>query len=71
MVAGRRRQGQPGGDLTGRLGVQRLHDDLAKAQIQGDDGNKCDELERITISEFYQRAFGEEISDSLTNAAVA
>jgi len=33
--------------------------------------NKCDELERATISEFYQRAFGEEISDDVEKLAMA
>jgi len=33
--------------------------------------NKCDELERVTIGEFYQRAFGEEISEAVMNMAVA
>jgi len=33
--------------------------------------NKCDELERVTIGEFYQRAFGEEISEAVVNMAVA
>jgi len=33
--------------------------------------NKCDELERATISEFYQRAFGEEISDDVAKLAIA
>ena len=33
--------------------------------------NKCDELERATISEFYQRAFGEEISDDVAKLAMA
>lgn len=33
--------------------------------------NKCDELERATISEFYQRAFGEEISDTVESLALA
>ena len=33
--------------------------------------NKCDELERVTIGEFYQRAFGEEISETVINMAVA
>jgi cobaltochelatase CobS len=26
--------------------------------------NKCDELERQTIAEFYQRSFGEELVDT-------
>ena len=33
--------------------------------------NKCDELERATISEFYQRAFGEEVTEVVQNVAVA
>lgn len=33
--------------------------------------NKCDELERITVAEFYQRAFGEEISESTANLVLA
>jgi len=33
--------------------------------------NKCDELERPTVAEFYQRAFGEEISESAANLVVA
>ncbi|MFZ1815168.1 MAG: cobaltochelatase subunit CobS [Rhizobiaceae bacterium] len=33
--------------------------------------NKCDELERPTVAEFYQRAFGEEISESAANLVLA
>ena len=33
--------------------------------------NKCDELERVSIGEFYQRAFGEEINETVQNMAVA
>ncbi|MGI9402243.1 MAG: cobaltochelatase subunit CobS [Rhizobiaceae bacterium] len=33
--------------------------------------NKCDELERITVAEFYQRAFGEEIPESTANLVLA
>ena len=33
--------------------------------------NKCDELERVSIGEFYQRAFGEEINEAVQNMAVA
>ena len=33
--------------------------------------NKCDELERATIAEFYQRCFGEELPDSATKVLVA
>ena len=33
--------------------------------------NKCDELERPVIAEFYQRAFGEELPESATRVQVA
>ncbi len=33
--------------------------------------NKCDELERGTVAEFYQRCFGEELPQSTANLAVA
>lgn len=33
--------------------------------------NKCDELERAVIAEFYQRAFGEELPESSTSIMVA
>jgi len=33
--------------------------------------NKCDELERPIISEFYQRAFGEDLPESAATVMVA
>lgn len=33
--------------------------------------NKCDELERAIVAEFYQRAFGEELPESAVNVALA
>jgi cobaltochelatase CobS len=33
--------------------------------------NKCDELERPLIAEFYQRAFGKELPDSTVNVALS
>ena len=33
--------------------------------------NKCDELERPTIAEFYQRAFGEDLPESATRVKVS
>jgi cobaltochelatase CobS len=33
--------------------------------------NKCDELERASVAEFYQRAFGDEISESTANLVLA
>jgi cobaltochelatase CobS len=33
--------------------------------------NKCDELERATVAEFYQRCFGEDLPDSAAHVKVA
>ena len=33
--------------------------------------NKCDELERATVAEFYQRCFGQDLPDSAANIMVA
>jgi cobaltochelatase CobS len=49
------------------------------AEIFGDIGfsfrltflNKCDELERPVVAEFYQRVFGEDLPESSANLAVA
>ncbi|MCH7633381.1 MAG: cobaltochelatase subunit CobS, partial [Proteobacteria bacterium] len=29
--------------------------------------NKCDEVERATVAEYYQRCFGEELPESATH----
>ncbi|MEM6852377.1 MAG: cobaltochelatase subunit CobS, partial [Pseudomonadota bacterium] len=49
------------------------------AEILGDVGfafrvtflNKCDELERPTVAEFYQRAFGEDLPEAAPQVVVA
>jgi cobaltochelatase CobS len=33
--------------------------------------NKCDELERPTVAEFYQRAFGADLPEAATRVKVA
>jgi cobaltochelatase CobS len=33
--------------------------------------NKCDELERGLVAEFYQRCFGEELPESTVNVALS
>ena len=33
--------------------------------------NKCDELERPVVAEFYQRCFGEELPESSVNVALS
>ena len=32
--------------------------------------NKCDEIEKNTIAEYYQRCFGEELPESLANTQI-
>ena len=32
--------------------------------------NKCDELERSVVAEFYQRAFGEDLPESAANVVL-
>jgi len=32
--------------------------------------NKCDELERPVVAEFYQRVFGEDLPESSANLAI-
>ncbi|MGO9758180.1 MAG: cobaltochelatase subunit CobS, partial [Roseiarcus sp.] len=33
--------------------------------------NKCDELERTLVAEFYQRCFGQELPESALNVALS
>ena len=33
--------------------------------------NKCDELERPLVAEFYQRCFGQELPESAVNVALS
>jgi cobaltochelatase CobS len=33
--------------------------------------NKCDELERAIVAEFYQRCFGEDLPESASRIAIA
>jgi cobaltochelatase CobS len=33
--------------------------------------NKCDELERATVAEFYQRVFGVELPESTANLVIS
>ena len=33
--------------------------------------NKCDELERPLVAEFYQRCFGEDLPESTANVALS
>jgi cobaltochelatase CobS len=67
------------GDLSTVMSPRTVMTWAENAEIFGDLGfafrvtflNKCDELERATVAEFYQRAFGEEITESAANLVLA
>ena len=66
------------GDLSTVMSPRTVITWAENAQIFDDIGfafrltflNKCDELERATVSEFYQRCFNEELGDSVSNVVV-
>jgi cobaltochelatase CobS len=67
------------GDISTVMSPRTVITWAENAEIFGDIGfafrltflNKCDELERPAVAEFYQRAFGEELPESATNVLVA
>jgi cobaltochelatase CobS len=67
------------GDLSTVMSPRTVITWAENAAIFGDVGfafrvtflNKCDELERATVAEFYQRAFGEELPESAARVMVA
>ncbi|MCB1456406.1 MAG: cobaltochelatase subunit CobS [Nitratireductor sp.] len=67
------------GDISTVMSPRTVITWAENTEIFGDKGfafkvtflNKCDELERATVAEFYQRAFGEEIADSVANLVLA
>ncbi len=67
------------GDLSTVMSPRTVITWAQNAEIFGDIGfafrvsflNKCDELERPVVAEFYQRAFGEELPESAATIAVA
>ena len=69
-----------GGDISTVMSPRTVMNWAENARIFGGDIaqafrltflNKCDELERPIISEFYQRAFGEELAESAAASLVA
>jgi cobaltochelatase CobS len=66
------------GDLSTVMSPRTVIIWAENAQIFGDIGfafrvsflNKCDELERPVVAEFYQRCFGEELPESSVNIAL-
>jgi cobaltochelatase CobS len=67
------------GDLSTVMSPRTVITWAENAKIFGDVGfaftlsflNKCDELERGVVAEFYQRCFGEELPDSTANIALS
>ena len=67
------------GDLSTVMSPRTVITWAENAEIFGDVGvafrltflNKCDELERAVVAEFYQRAFGEELAESAVNVVLA
>jgi len=67
------------GDLSTVMSPRTVITWAENAQIFGDVGfafrltflNKCDELERPLVAEFYQRAFGKELPESAANVVLA
>jgi len=67
------------GDISTVMSPRTVITWAENAQIFGDIGfafrvtflNKCDELERPTVAEFYQRCFGEELPESAARVMVA
>jgi cobaltochelatase CobS len=67
------------GDLSTVMSPRTVITWAENAEIFGDVGfafratfvNKCDELERPLVAEFYQRCFGEELPESAVNVALA
>jgi cobaltochelatase CobS len=68
-----------GGDLSTVMSPRTVITWAENAEIFGDVGfafrltflNKCDELERPLVAEFYQRSFGKELPESAMNVALS
>jgi cobaltochelatase CobS len=66
------------GDISTVMSPRTVITWAQNAEIFGDIGfafrltflNKCDELERPTVAEFYQRAFGSDLPESATRVKV-
>ncbi len=78
-VADLTRQAFINGDLSTVMSPRTVITWAENADIFGDVGfafrltflNKCDELERPVVAEFYQRAFGQELPESSANVALS
>lgn len=78
-VADMTRQAFINGDLSTVMSPRTVITWAENAEIFNDIGfafrltflNKCDEMERPTVAEFYQRAFGQELPESVINTVFA
>lgn len=78
-VADLTRQAFINGDISTVMSPRTVMTWAENAEIFGDIGfafrltflNKCDELERPLVAEFYQRSFGEELPESAANVALS
>ncbi|MDZ4736084.1 MAG: cobaltochelatase subunit CobS [Rhodospirillaceae bacterium] len=72
------RQGFIGGDISTVMSPRTVITWAENARIFGDIGfafrvtflNKCDEIERSTVAEYYQRCFGSELPDGTVKATL-
>ena len=79
LVADMSRNAFMNGDISTVMSPRTVITWAENAAIFGDAGlafrvtflNKCDELERPTVAEFYQRAFGTDLPESATRVRVA
>ena len=77
-VADLSRQGFINGDISTVMSPRTVLSWAENAQIFGDVGfafrltflNKCDETERSTVAEYFQRCFGIELPETLARVAL-
>jgi len=77
-VASLTRKGFVAGDISTLMSPRTVLHWAENAEIFKDVGyafrvtflNKCDEIEKNTIAEYYQRCFGEELPESLANIQI-
>ena len=75
-VASLTRRGFIAGDISTVMSPRTVLNWASNSQIFSDTGyafrvtflNKCDEVEKSIISEYYQRCFGEDLPESLINS---
>jgi cobaltochelatase CobS len=78
-VADLTRSGFMAGDISTVMSPRTVMTWAQNAEIFGDVGfafrvtflNKCDEIERASVAEYYQRSFGEDLPESAARIDVA